>query len=394
MKFNKLFFKNIIFCILSFLITACFSEKNDKGLFEIQYKNLKNKQINEIKTYFDGVVYLKFHDSYLKIFPKSNLKFEFNDFILNEGTILNINKRSKLLNKINELNVDEKIFFTNQIGNAQFFRIRLPNYIKNFENSIKIDYYIDDNKIDTVNAKLDFITATKFDNFYGFFIPLNLNWKTNNLIYTVDLSADSKKFNIKIVKKININMVPFQKDIVIFNAAKTKEFFRYNKKQIEIDTKAEFEIWMEDNPFLFFLSGYDYPVKGNFGISSLFGEERILKGYNGVIMSKNSHHNGIDIPKPKGELLYATSDGKIRFARYTELFGNAIIVENGFSVYSTFYHLSKIYVKVNDIVKKGDVLGEIGSTGDSTGPHLHWEVRIDGIPINPRSLFGIEDVLN
>lgn len=161
MKFNKLLFINIIFCILSFLITSCFSEKNNKGLFEIHYKNPKEKQINEINTYFDGVVYLKFHDSYLKIFPKSNIKFENNDFNLNEGMILNINKKSKLLNKIINIDIDQKIFLTNQIGNAQFLRIRLPNYIKNIESSIIINYFTDDNKIETINVKLDFITATK-----------------------------------------------------------------------------------------------------------------------------------------------------------------------------------------------------------------------------------------
>lgn len=189
-------------------------------------------------------------------------------------------------------------------------------------------------------------------------------------------------------------MMPFKKDTVIFDAKKTNEYFGYDLKKIAIDIKNEHDIWKEDNPLLYFLNGYDFPVIGNFEVSSSFGEERLLLGYNGIIMSNGTHHTGLDIPKPKGELLHATCDGKIRLAGHTELFGNTIIVEHGFSFFSTFYHLNKIYVKENDIVKRGDVLGEIGSTGDSTGPHLHWEVRIDGIPINPLSFFGIEDLLN
>ena len=81
--------------------------------------------------------------------------------------------------------------------------------------------------------------------------------------------------------------------------------------------------------------------------------------------------------------IYAAADGKVTLAKYSKTYGDYIIVEhkNG---YSTVYaHLNKYSVKLGDMVKKGQVVGLTGTTGRSTGPHLHYEVRIKGTPVNP-----------
>ena len=110
-------------------------------------------------------------------------------------------KDLKILNNIENIYIDEKMFFLNQIGNAHFLRIKLPAYLNNFKNSVKIDYFNDKNKIDSINCNIYLLKKNKYDKIYGFFIPLNIDWKTNNLICTVDLSADND-FMIKIIKKI------------------------------------------------------------------------------------------------------------------------------------------------------------------------------------------------
>ena len=70
-----------------------------------------------------------------------------------------------------------------------------------------------------------------------------------------------------------------------------------------------------------------------------------------------------------------------------------VIIEHGFSLCTNYAHLDKIYVKSDQFIKKGDIIGTVGNTGWATGPHLHWEARIYGIPVDPRSFFAIEDIL-
>ena len=94
-------------------------------------------------------------------------------------------------------------------------------------------------------------------------------------------------------------------------------------------------------------------------------------------------HTGIDIAVPLGTPVHATMAGTVSFAGWnTEGYGNLVIVKNG--SYSTYYaHLEQIPVAVGQTVAAGDVIGLSGSTGHSTGPHVHYEVRVDGKPVSP-----------
>ena len=75
--------------------------------------------------------------------------------------------------------------------------------------------------------------------------------------------------------------------------------------------------------------------------------------------------------------------GKVVFTGLLTVRGNATIIDHGWGVYSGFYHQSKILVKVGDTVTPGQIIGEIGGTGRVTGPHLHWDLFINGIQVNP-----------
>jgi murein DD-endopeptidase MepM/ murein hydrolase activator NlpD len=91
----------------------------------------------------------------------------------------------------------------------------------------------------------------------------------------------------------------------------------------------------------------------------------------------------LDFGIPVGTDVQATMDGKVVYAGWnTEGYGNLVIVENG--PYRTFFaHLSQIPVNVGDQIRKGDVVGLSGNTGNSTGPHVHYEVRLNGAAIDP-----------
>ena len=94
-------------------------------------------------------------------------------------------------------------------------------------------------------------------------------------------------------------------------------------------------------------------------------------------------HNGIDLAAPTGTPVYATADGIIGRADWYSSYGLYISVEHGASMQTRYAHLSRLAVAAGDNVKKGDLIGYVGSTGRSTGPHLHYEVRVDGLAVNP-----------
>jgi len=102
---------------------------------------------------------------------------------------------------------------------------------------------------------------------------------------------------------------------------------------------------------------------------------------------KRQMHYGVDIAAPTGTPIFATADGVISSVKRTPSYGRQIAIDHGFG-YATFYaHLSKSHVKVNDVVKRGDMIGEVGCTGRSTGPHLHYEVRQFGVAVDPLDYF-------
>lgn len=101
-------------------------------------------------------------------------------------------------------------------------------------------------------------------------------------------------------------------------------------------------------------------------------------------------HEGIDFTAPTGTDIYATGNGKVTFAGWRQGYGNCIEVDHGFDYVSLYAHLHKILVRPNQQVKRGDVIGLVGSTGKSTGPHLHYEVHHKGRPVDPRNFYFLD----
>jgi len=94
-------------------------------------------------------------------------------------------------------------------------------------------------------------------------------------------------------------------------------------------------------------------------------------------------HKGIDIPGPVGTPIYATADGIVSRAQWVNGYGNLIEISHGNDTETRYGHLSKLLVEPNSRVKRGQLIGLMGSTGRSTGSHLHYEIRIAGAAINP-----------
>ena len=115
------------------------------------------------------------------------------------------------------------------------------------------------------------------------------------------------------------------------------------------------------------------PLKGV--ITSRFGE---------VSRIRSSAHKGLDIAATSGTPIKAVADGTVTFAGYSGAYGYLVKINHGEGFESWYAHASKLYVSKGEYVSAGDNISAVGSTGNSTGPHLHLELRINGMPVNPQ----------
>jgi len=124
-----------------------------------------------------------------------------------------------------------------------------------------------------------------------------------------------------------------------------------------------------------------WPVRG--AVSAGFGER--IDPLNG----EGAFHSGMDIAAPTGTEVMASADGMVLSAGREPRYGNAILLDHGNGMTTKYGHLSEVDVVVGQEVKRGEVIGAVGSTGRTTGPHLHYEVHIHDAPVNPaRYLHG------
>lgn len=116
------------------------------------------------------------------------------------------------------------------------------------------------------------------------------------------------------------------------------------------------------------------PVSGT--ITSRYAESSSIR---------SSRHTGLDIAAPSGTDIQVVSNGTVTCASYSGAYGNLVKVDHGNGVETWYAHTSKMYVEVGQEVKSGDIIAAVGSTGNSTGPHLHFEIRINGNHVNPQN---------
>ncbi|MBI3537858.1 MAG: LysM peptidoglycan-binding domain-containing protein [Chloroflexi bacterium] len=119
------------------------------------------------------------------------------------------------------------------------------------------------------------------------------------------------------------------------------------------------------------------PVFGT--VTEFFGTRR---SYNGGPVGACGHE-GTDFGMKLGDPVYADARGRVVFAQKTQVRGNLILIDHGLGVFSGFYHLSEINVPVGKMIEPGELIGKVGSTGLSTGPHLHWSMWVNGEYVDP-----------
>ncbi|MDR1582500.1 MAG: peptidoglycan DD-metalloendopeptidase family protein [Prevotellaceae bacterium] len=128
------------------------------------------------------------------------------------------------------------------------------------------------------------------------------------------------------------------------------------------------------------LTGFKYPLSKHYKVTSEFG----LRRYR--------FHNGIDLKVYKGDSILNVMDGMVRIAKRVGAYGNLVVIRHNNGLESFYGHLSKILVKQDQMIKAGCLIGWGGSTGRSTGTHLHFELRYLGQCINPRDLIDFDSL--
>ena len=130
-------------------------------------------------------------------------------------------------------------------------------------------------------------------------------------------------------------------------------------------------------------SGFMWPLPGYYNLSSLFA------GRIHPITGKPQHHTGIDIPAPSGTSILAAKSGVVTTSTYNNSYGNYVVVSHSDGTSTLYAHMSRRGCSKGDVVSQGQTIGYVGTTGSSTGNHLHLEVRVNGSRVDPTQYFSV-----
>ena len=178
--------------------------------------------------------------------------------------------------------------------------------------------------------------------------------------------------NLTIVEKYTTNKEEVQTDEI--ELAKNNAIQNISEKQVEEEQKKQEEERIKNMPSINGIKLAVKPVSGT--ISSRYGVSSRIR---------SSNHTGLDIATAQGTPIKVVADGTVTNASYTGSYGNLVKINHGNGIETWYAHTSKMYVKVGQTVKAGDVIAAVGTTGNSTGPHLHFEIRINGKHVNPQN---------
>ncbi len=276
---------------------------------------------------------------------------------------INEEVKSQLMNEHKGISVNEKIKF--QQVKIDYKLLSHTEFIKNsIKNNIKIEVpavimKADGKTIGYLNNQEEIVKV--LDKVKDYYINKNNikqleGYKLNNKITYAKVNADISK--ISTIDALSEKIILSDKNneaLVCFNVTGVKNGAELSRASQKVTLFT--------------------PALGT--ITSNFG------------MRWGKQHKGIDIGAAMGDPIYAAWDGKVIAAHYEEGYGNVIKIQHSNGIETVYGHCSLIEVRTNEYVKKGDKIGQVGSTGNSTGPHLHFEVIVNGQPENPLKYLNI-----
>lgn len=186
-----------------------------------------------------------------------------------------------------------------------------------------------------------------------------------------------KKDNYKVTKTYDVEIRSWKEEVVNGLPPKKVSPSENDLKRIAAENLILKQA-RENTSSQIFPVCFKRPVDKGARISSEFGSRRVLNGV------KTAGHSGTDYALPKGSSVLAPVDGVVKVV-HSDMFysGQTILIDHGYGVFSSYSHLNDIFVKKGQFVKQGDLIGEVGTTGRSTGPHLHFTLTWFGVRVDP-----------
>jgi len=229
--------------------------------------------------------------------------------------------------------------------------------------------------------RLVFFTGKKKTVSYAF-VGVDLETKPENYRFEALVELEgSRKAELQESVRVYPKSFPIQKITVAEKYVKPSP---EDQRRAEDETKRLGIIWETASPSRYWNGKFAVPLSSE--LTSGFGRRRVVNG------QSRSPHSGVDLKAVTGTPIHATNSGKVVFAEDLFFSGNTVVVDHGLGLYTYYGHCSKILVQVNEIVKSGQVIAEVGATGRVTGPHLHWACRLNEARVNPLDLLSLEVV--
>ena len=229
----------------------------------------------------------------------------------------------------------------------------------------------------TSKAKL---YATGSGDMYAALLPLDSLVKPGDYDVHINITLSSSAVFDKTIP-LTIKPKDFVSETIQLNPTNTAiKTDKSTKRANQIERLNEILFTTNYDSLYMGKENFQFPVKST-RRTSFYGDRRVYAYSNGK--SETSVHYGIDFGVPKGTPVCACATGKVVMAEERITTGWTVVIEHMPGLYSLYYHLDSYSVKTGDMVKKGEQIGLSGATGLATGPHLHWEIRLLGVAINP-----------
>ncbi len=243
------------------------------------------------------------------------------------------------------------------------FGFQNTTYIQRENGELKSRYAMMQQRLDKALAVMEDIRQ-RDDNFYRVMMqmdPVKMSQRYAGLSRKTDYSNLSRLSDDNLLKALGMNMDLLERQLY----AQSQSF-----DELRDNAFAQREK-ISHIPGIMPINIADYTVSSGYGMRK------------DPVYGSTAFHAGLDFAAPQGTPVYATADGIVKAAERAGGYGNKVDIDHGFNYLTRYAHLSKIDVVAGQRVSRGDKIGEVGSTGKSTGPHLHYEVRFKDEPQNP-----------
>ncbi|CRF33195.1 peptidase [Brachyspira suanatina] len=344
-------------------------------------KNIDIKTSNEIlandiiETEKNAFAEIKIGNKYYYLAPNTKIKVSNNNAVLITGAMYTRNKAFNSLEDFKKYDNDIKIYadpFPFYAGKVSTIFIASKDEVK-IENS---------KLMGSARPIVKFFEVKNADR----------NMKVYKSVFGIYVGAQDKKYqfisdiklkdntilNVAIDIKLDFTPPPPKPKQIPGVTATMKNIISNPQKSKEEKELLNGKVYISYTPTNYADKVYIMPSQGRY--SSGFG------AFRGYTKDYARYHQGFDIANTNGTPIIAANNGVVRVSRELFVRGNCVVIDHGEGVYSSYFHMSKLIAKEGQYVKKGEVIGLIGSTGMSTGPHCHWEMRAGNMTFDPLSI--------